>query len=257
VSIKVMTWVWDQSLARGSQHHVLLAIADCASDDGSNAYPSLAELMRKTRLSERAVQYAIKGLVALGELFVSPNGGPKGCNRYRVVMVETPQIQHPADFAPPANPAPRKSSTPQDVRRDDADLAPGTVLEPSRKISSSKRSTSEVERGDVEQICRHLADRIEANGSKRPTVTAKWREAARLLLDRDGRTVEQVTRAIDWCQDDDFWRSNVLSMSKLRDQYDRLRLAAQRASPSRQSTTDQRVNAALALAEELERRQLS
>lgn len=233
MSIKVMTWVWDHSLARGSQHHVLLAIADCASDDGSNAYPSLAELMRKTRLSERAVQYAIKGLVALGELFVSPNGGPKGCNRYRVVMTEPPQIQHPADFAPPQDVHPRKSSTPQDVRRGDADLAPGTVPEPSKKISSSKRSSSAVERADVEGLCRHLADRIEANGSKRPVITAKWRDAARLLLDRDARTVEQVTRAIDWCQDDDFWRANVLSMPKLREQYDRLRLAAQRAGVTR------------------------
>lgn len=162
MSIKVMTWVWDHSRAKGSQHHVLLAIADCASDDGSNAFPSIAELMRKTRLSERAVQYALKGLVVLGELFVSSNGGPRGCNRYRVIMTGPVQDQHPAEFAPPpqvlrdttsdlsqvwavtpgADPAPRKSSTPQDLRPEAADLAPVTVLEPSeKKISSSKRSS--------------------------------------------------------------------------------------------------------------------
>lgn len=89
---------------------------------------------------------------------------------------------------------------------------------------------------DVERICKHLADRVEANGSLRPAVTAKWRESARLLLDRDGRTEDQVMKAIDWCQADDFWRANVKSMPTLRKQYDTLRLHAKRpngrASPS-------------------------
>lgn len=109
------------------------------------------------------------------------------------------------------------------------------------------------DRLDVEQVCRHLADRIEANGSKRPTITKTWRDAARRLIDRDGRSVEQITRAIDWCQDDDFWRSNILSMPKLREKYDQLRLAAQRnGTRGKPSTTDQRVAQAAALVAQLE-----
>lgn len=83
-------------------------------------------------------------------------------------------------------------------------------------------------RDDVERICQHLADRIAGNGSRRPTITAAWRDSARLLLDRDQRTEAQVHTAIDWCQDDTFWRGNVLSLPKLRDKYDQLRLQAQR-----------------------------
>lgn len=86
-------------------------------------------------------------------------------------------------------------------------------------------------RDDVERICIRLADRIEGNGSKRPAVTKGWRDAARLMLDRDGRTEEQVRAAIDWCQDHEFWRSNILSLPKLRDKYDQLRLQAGRESP--------------------------
>jgi DNA-binding transcriptional ArsR family regulator len=84
------------------------------------------------------------------------------------------------------------------------------------------------DRPDVERICEHLADRVEANGSIRPTVTAKWRESARLLLDRDGRTEDQVMKAIDWCQADEFWCANIKSMPTLRKQYDTLRLHAKR-----------------------------
>jgi hypothetical protein len=83
-------------------------------------------------------------------------------------------------------------------------------------------------RPEVERLCVRLADRIEANGSKRPTVGASWRDAARLMLDRDDRTVEQVEYLIDWCQADEFWRSNILSMPTLRKQFDRLRLASRR-----------------------------
>lgn len=101
------------------------------------------------------------------------------------------------------------------------------------------------DRPDVEQVCRHLADRIEANGSKRPTITKAWRDAARRLIDRDGRSVEQIVRAIDWCQDDDFWRSNILSMPKLREKYDQLRLAAQRGQRTRTNGQDIDWNAAM------------
>lgn len=102
---------------------------------------------------------------------------------------------------------------------------------PSSKPSSKsrRRTVEEPRRDDVERVCTHLADRIEANGSKRPTITEKWRTEARLLIDKDGRTVEQVIACIDWCQNDTFWRVNVLSMPKLREKYDQLRLAAQRA----------------------------
>lgn len=47
------------------------------------------------------------------------------------------------------------------------------------------------------------------------------------MLDRDGRTEQQVRAAIDWCQDNEFWRKNVMSMPKLREQYDRLRMDAE------------------------------
>ena len=85
-------------------------------------------------------------------------------------------------------------------------------------------------RPDVDRICDHLADAIEANGSKRPMIGKAWRNAARLLLDRDKRTEDEIVAAIDWCQRDDFWRSNILSMPTLRAKYDRLRLQAQRTS---------------------------
>ncbi len=92
--------------------------------------------------------------------------------------------------------------------------------------TSSKEEVPTPPRLDVLKICNHLAERVEANGSRKPRVTKEWLDEGRRLLDRDKRTVEQVMKAIDWCQEDSFWRGNVMSMPTLRKQFDRLREAA-------------------------------
>lgn len=88
MSVRVMTWVWEHSRAQPTHRLVLLAIADCANDVGEQAYPSGATLAKKTGLSERGVRAALAGLTALGELRVDYKAGPRGCNRYRVVMAD-------------------------------------------------------------------------------------------------------------------------------------------------------------------------
>jgi hypothetical protein len=89
---------------------------------------------------------------------------------------------------------------------------------------------SDTDGADVTRLCDRLADAIEANGSRRPVVGKTWLEACDRMLRLDGRTPEQVERAIDWCQADEFWRANVLSMPKLRDKFDQMRLQAKRAT---------------------------
>lgn len=117
--------------------------------------------------------------------------------------------------------------------------ASGLVELPTRPDPNPKDSSSpvadatldpEMARDDVERLCLRLADKIHNNGAKRPTITKAWRDAARLLLDKDGRTEAQSVWLIDWCQADDFWRSNILSMPKFREKYDQLLLRAKPAA---------------------------
>lgn len=96
-------------------------------------------------------------------------------------------------------------------------------------------------RPDVEQACLLLAELMEANGCRRPAINKEWRDAARLLLDKDGVALDDVLGAIRWSQANDFWMANIHSMPKLRKQYDTLRLQAQRgrvqpAAPTAPST---------------------
>jgi hypothetical protein len=77
-----------------------------------------------------------------------------------------------------------------------------------------------------QELAQYLAQRITDNGSKTPTVTHTWINDIRLMVERDGRSVEQIRYIIDWCQTDSFWRSNIFSPSKLRSKFDQLRLNA-------------------------------
>lgn len=83
-------------------------------------------------------------------------------------------------------------------------------------------------RPDVDAVCDAMAASVNRRTGRTPRITAAWRTQARLMIDRDGRTVEEITRIIDWVDGNDFWRANVLSLPKLRQKFDTLRLQAQR-----------------------------
>lgn len=99
-----MTYVWEHSTAAGGDLLVLLAIADHASDDGTNAWPSLARLARKCRMSERNVRRCIRNLEESGDLITHQNAGggwssrgDRRPNNYTVVMRLDGGTDCPAD----------------------------------------------------------------------------------------------------------------------------------------------------------------
>ncbi|TFC78159.1 hypothetical protein E3O45_05970 [Cryobacterium sp. TMS1-20-1] len=81
-------------------------------------------------------------------------------------------------------------------------------------------------RDDVQYLCDLLVDLIVGNGSKRPMITEGWKTSARLMLVNDGRELGAAEYIMRWCQEDDFWLKNILSMPTFRKRYDQLRLAA-------------------------------
>jgi hypothetical protein len=138
-----------------------------------------------------------------------------------------------------------------DAERSASETAmPREEREEREEITTSRALARDTEtRPDVDHLCNLLADHIENNGSKRPAITKGWRDSCRLMLDKDGRTIDEIRGAIVWSQADEFWRSNILSMPKLRDKYDQLRLAAQRpARGGRQQETDALFDRAMARA---------
>lgn len=125
----------------------------------------------------------------------------------------------------------KKTAGSGDVRANSEATSRDVPLTPTRPDPSPSTTEDAPLREDVEAICTRLADRIEGNGVKRPNITKSWRDEGRKLIDLDGYTVDDIERVIDWCQQDSFWKSNILSMTKLRKQFAGLKIKADANRP--------------------------
>lgn len=113
MSVRVMTAVWALALP-DSEKIVLLALADCANDEG-HCWPGMKSLVAKCSKAERTIQGAIQRLVDAGHLTRREVLG-KGCN-YTV---------HPRTDCAPAETAPRSDNgTPPQPLRDTPAAAAG------------------------------------------------------------------------------------------------------------------------------------
>jgi hypothetical protein len=81
---------------------------------------------------------------------------------------------------------------------------------------------------EVVRLCRLLSTLIVRNDPKASTKVKpdsdRWLTAMRLLIADRGGDVDEVERVLRWSQTDDFWRSNILSPTKLREKFTQLAL---------------------------------
>lgn len=85
MSVRCISQVLEKSVHAGTNLLMMIVLADYSDDDG-NSYPSVASLARKCRMQPRNAIYILKSLQDSGELRVLKNEGPKGCNRYRIML---------------------------------------------------------------------------------------------------------------------------------------------------------------------------
>lgn len=86
MSVKVMSWVFEHSQSTLGDRLVLLAIADHANNEGTDAWPSIPTIAEKAKVDRATVHRAIKRLVDLGELEVRSGPGRGHRNAYTVVI---------------------------------------------------------------------------------------------------------------------------------------------------------------------------
>lgn len=135
MSIKVQSYVWENSKASGSSLLLLLAIADFAHDDGTGAWPSIDTLAKKCRQTPRNVTFLLRKLEDAGELKVIVNGGPHDCNAYSI------PLSSGENFSPPLNTraqnrTPGMKTSASGGEKQESQFSPdpsGTIIEPLQK----------------------------------------------------------------------------------------------------------------------------
>ena len=116
-------------------------------------------------------------------------------------------------------PLPKKGTTKESITKDNVTKENVPV---SKKPKPARFSEADM------RLTILLSELMTENNSGRKRETEKdrehWADTCRLMQEQDGRSVEEIEEHIRFAQRDDFWRQNILSMEKLRNQYDRLTL---------------------------------
>lgn len=121
---------------------------------------------------------------------------------------------------------------PSEGKRDDDKSTQSKVKESKVNKTKEKKSkgsndSSPKQVYDEDSIHYRLALRLYQNilennpDHKEPNLQS-WANDVRLMMDRDKRTEDQISYLMDWVQNDSFWKTNILSVSKLREKYDQL-----------------------------------
>jgi hypothetical protein len=159
-----MTQVWALDLP-DSDKIVLLALADCANDEG-HCWPGMKSLISKCSKSDRTIQSSIKRLVDEGHLTRREVPG-KGCN-YTV---------HPrSDFAPEAASPPKGTTqTPEAVSG-----------KPSRTVNTDAKASCArvVAHWKAKAVPAGFADVEVMNASRTQRLMARYREVGEAKLIR-------------------------------------------------------------------------
>lgn len=98
--------------------------------------------------------------------------------------------------------------------------------EPCRsKSDSTRRKSSLPPTAEAQRLAERLRGHILRNnpGAKvTESQVQKWAREVDRMVRLDGRKHAQIAELIDFSQNDDFWFANILSMGKLREQFDQL-----------------------------------
>jgi hypothetical protein len=194
----------------------------------------------RRKAGKQAARASVKSSADEANEQVSGGGVSTGAHPPTTMGVSTGEYPPVSTGAHPgvSTGADQKEATPEGSNTE------GPLLSPSADAEDDVKSEpGHVDREDVTRVCQHLQQRIRENGYKPdPRITVEWRRTARLMLDRDGRTEQQLHNMIEWATNDEFWRPNIRSMGKLREHYDKMRerAIAERAKAEQAAATPRR-----------------
>lgn len=227
--------LWSPVLSAGAVR--LYATLSRFTDRAGVAWPSRRLLADKLGVSRDTVDRFARELVDAGFVTVEhqfDQAGDMTSNRWVLVAGHGPGGDRTgaATVAAKVRGGGRKD-TATGGRKDAATGGRTVAAQKNNQVEREPKGTSSTTLVTVDtdpaRLANLLADLIEGNGSRRPTVTEAWVRTVDRMIRLDGRTPQQVENAIRWCQQDDFWHRNILSPEKLRKHYEQMRLqAAQR-----------------------------
>jgi Helix-turn-helix domain len=207
--ITAITWAFKQQGITSSTKFVLVALADYASKENQESFPSIQTLCKKTSLNRKTILASIARLIETG--YIRDTGRRKG----RTKSIPVYQLLLSRN-------SPENGTDKQSRKRDTEPSVfitvngnGSTVVLPSPHGEEKTPRLKPSEQGS--QLAQMFSRLLPKN---RPQLKKNWEEEwARTfddLMRIDGRTIPEIEEVCRWARGDDFWARNFLSPLKLR-----------------------------------------
>ena len=88
MSVRILSEVFEKSETSGNARLVLIALADCASDDGA-CWPSLRKIVKMSKVSEETVRKYLHAFEAIGLVKVEERFDGRGRRTSNIYYIKT------------------------------------------------------------------------------------------------------------------------------------------------------------------------
>lgn len=233
MSLDAMVWALKRApVTDPLAHLVLIGLADHADPQGREARPSQKRLAEYVNVTDRTIRTKLRmledqGLIRPGDdrlvAHLRADRRPLVWDLCMDVTKATSRAEADSGRNSDVTTAGSTVQTrPEAGRTHDRNTASDrTVHEPSSEPSENRVGDADATpvRDDVREVCLIVREHVELVTGKRPTVGVRWMTQARLMLDVDGHTVDDVRAVMAWVTASSFWAANILSVAKLREKW--------------------------------------
>lgn len=163
------------------------------------------KLAKELKLSVQQIRSSINKLKSTSEITI------KATNKYSVITIVNYNTYNCADST--CQPAHQPANHPTS----------------NQQVTTNKNVKKEKKEYSPNSIEYKIADFLYSlilkrnPGHKKPNLIT-WANHVNKMIHLDKRNTSDIQNVIKWCQQDKFWKNNILSTSKLRDKYDQLTL---------------------------------
>ncbi|MGY6772391.1 helix-turn-helix domain-containing protein [Gallibacterium sp. ZY190522] len=241
MSMLLMVKAMQCKVGNATRKLVLLKLADNANDNGV-CFPSYQHIADQCEITRRSAISHIEALIETGFVEKKTRKTPEG-NTSNLYVLHLDRDSE--NSAPPSendslgvvknlhHPSENISPTPSE------NISPRTSHSINQSINHISSSEKISDGGDGKKSKFKFSDDdmraahwiFEKIQKLKPTLDPnakpkggfeKWANEIRLMRERDGRTHFDICDLFQWANQDDFWKTNILSPTKLREQWDQL-----------------------------------
>ena len=193
------------------------------------AFPSIELMAKKLKISCSSVKRGVKKLEEFNIIRATRRKNKKGWHKVNTYILLDKSVWKPIQRSertlendnPQVRETETRGQTDQNQRSEGADKVTH-IKDTQYKVTQSEEDR---DYSFAEKIATQLHGLMLKNNPKariKSNWLANWSVEVDRMIQQDKRSKDEIVKVLLWCQQDEFWKTNILSMGKMREKFDQL-----------------------------------